>query len=327
VIARHLARVANRVLLPEAPAERLAAVRILVGAFALVYFSARIAHIASYTGFPAGQYQPIGLLTLFGGPPAAPLVLAVAAVTWFGVLGFTLGWRFRQTGPVAAIGLLLCLTYSSSWGQIFHTENALVLYVIVLALSRSADAYSLDARRPAPLGGDEDAPAVSSWRYGWPLRLLCLIVVATYLIAGVAKLRWGGPGWAGGTVLRDTIAADSLRKILLGSSHSPLAELFLDHTWLFRALAVLTVVVELGAPLALLHRRLALVWVVVVIGFHFGVLGLMAILFPFPMSGIAFAPFFRAERPVAWLRSRRGRPRSVPPDGDTWRRPRTPSPS
>jgi hypothetical protein len=288
-------RAIDRWWAPEAPAERLAAVRILVGGFALIYLSARIPHIASYVSFSSRQYQPVGLMTLLATPPPAVLVYLVTALSWLAALAFTLGWRFRVSGPACGVLMLATLTYTNSWGQIFHTENALVFYLLVLGVTRAADATSLDARRR---GGEVPPP---SPRYGWSLRLLCVIVVATYFLAGIAKLRWGGAGWAGGTVLRDTVAADNLRKILLGSSHSPLAELLLGQGWLFRALAVLTLVVELGAPIALLHRRAALVWVLAVIAFHLGVLGLMAILFAFPLSGVAFAPFFRAERVTEWV--------------------------
>src|SRR6185503_12658915 len=277
-----IAAAIERWFAPNSPAERLAAVRILVGSFTLLYLGVRLPHIASYLSFPARQFQPVGILAPLDGPPPGAVILAVSALAWLAALGFTLGWRYRLTGPLAALLLLVTFTYANSWGQIFHTENALVLTVLVLAVTRAADASSLDARgSPAP------APHA---RYGWPLRLLCLVVVATYFLAGIAKLRWGGPGWMGGTVLRDTIAADSLRKILLGSAHSPIAEALLGQGWMFRALAVLTLVVELGAPLALLHRRIAAVWVLAVIGFHLGVLLLMTILFPFPLSGIAFAP-------------------------------------
>jgi hypothetical protein len=296
----------GRWLAPETPAERLAAVRVLVGSFSLVYLGLRIPHIASYLSFPARQFQPVGLLAVLEHPPPGAAVLAVLALAWLATLGFTLGWRYRVSGPLAAAMLLVSFTYANSWGQIFHTENALVLSVLVLAVTRAADSASLDAR------GREPPPPHP--RYGWPLRLLCVVVVATYFLAGIAKLRWGGPGWLGGTVLRDTIAADSLRKILLGSAHSPIAEVLLGQAWMFRALAVLTLVVELGAPLALLHRRVAAVWVLAVIAFHLGVLALMTILFPFPLSGVAFAPFFRAERVTGWAaaRARRFRARRSP---------------
>ena len=290
-------RAARRWLAPEAPAERLAAVRVLVGAFAVVYLGLRIPHLASYVSFSSRNFQPVGVMSALEQPPPALAVYLLIALTWTAALAFALGWRFRVTGPAAGFLLLVTLSYANSWGQIFHTENALVLFVLVLGVTPAADATSLDARRRG------EAPAPHP-RYGWPLRLLTVVVVATYFLAGVAKLRWGGPGWMGGTVLRDTIAADSLRKILLGSSHSPIAEALLGQAWLFRALAVLTLVVELGAPLALLHRRAALVWVLAVIAFHLGVLTLMAILFPFPLSGIAFAPFFRAERVTAWIGGR-----------------------
>ena len=300
------ARAAADWLAPEAPAERLAAVRVLVGAFAVVYLTSRIPHLISYVSFPARQFVPVGVMTALAQPPPAAAVYLLVGLTWLATIAFALGWRFRVSGPAAGLLLLVTLSYANSWGQIFHTENALVLFVLVLGITRAADATSLDARgRPAP------APHA---RYGWPLRLLCLVVVATYLLAGIAKLRWGGPGWMGGTVLRDTIAADSLRKILLGSSHSPIAEALLGQAWLFRGLAVLTLVVELGAPIALLHRRAALVWVLAVLGFHLGVLVLMAIFFPFPLSGIAFAPFFRAERVTAWVAARLRRYRQARQD-------------
>lgn len=291
-----MSRLLDRVW-PAAPAERLGAVRLLVGIFAQIYFSIRLVHIIGLTALPDRQFAPIGVLWWLDSPPPPSVVVAGLAATWLSGIGFLAGWRFRITGPLHALLLLTALTFSNSWGQIFHTENLMVLFVLVLAVTRAADAYSIDARRIP----DPPAPHM---RYGWPLALLCVLAVASYFIAGVAKLRWGGPGWAGGDVLRHTIAADNLRKIVLGSQHSPVAEILLSQAWLFRGLAVLTLVVEVGAPLALLGRRAAQVWIAAVIGFHIGVVALMSILFPFAMSGVAFAPFFRAERFVEWVRAR-----------------------
>lgn len=308
-----LRRLVDRAWAPV-PAERLAAVRILVGLFAQLYLTVRLPHILGFAALPPRHFRPIGILWLLDRPPPPAAVAIVAAAAWLSGLAFLTGWRFRLTGPLHALLLLLALTYCNSWGQIFHTENLLVLYAVVLAAAPSADATSLDARRR---GG---APPPDG-RYGWPLALLRAVMVATYFLAGVAKLRWAGPGWLGGDALRDTIAADSLRKILLGSSDSPLVELVLGQAWLFRALAVLTLVVELGAPLALLGRRAALAWIAAAFGFHLGVLALMWILFAFPLSGVAFAPFFRAERVVDRARRRwdalRSRPGSA---GVRWSR-------
>jgi hypothetical protein len=75
----------------------------------------------------------------------------------------------------------------------------------------------------------------------------------------------------------------------------------LEHPGLFAALAMMTMLVEVGAPLALLHRRVAAVWAAVAWGFHVGVVFLMHIVFPYPLSGAAFAPLFRVERWMGWV--------------------------
>jgi hypothetical protein len=229
------------------------------------------------------------------------------ALTAIAAVPFVLGWRFRIVGPLFAALLLWTLSYRNSWGMIFHTENLLVLHVMVLAVAPAARAWSLDARRAgagAPSPGRE---------YGWPLMLMSAITVLAYLLAGIAKLRYGGDAWLAGDVLRDTIAVDSLRKIVLGSTHSPLAAPLLSQAWLFAVLAWFTLVVEIGAPLALIGRRVALVWIVAILGFHYGILALMAIGFPYPMSGIAFASMLRVERLGDWVgrRWRRWRTRSL----------------
>lgn len=58
----------------------------------------------------------------------------------------------------------------------------------------------------------------------------------------------------------------------------------------------MTMLVELGAPLALLQRRVALVWCVAAWTFHVGVALLMSITFLYPLSGVAYLPLFRLER-------------------------------
>ena len=80
----------------------------------------------------------------------------------------------------------------------------------------------------------------------------------------------------------------------------------LAHRWLFPPLAALSLLIELGAPLAILHRRVALVWALCAWGFHLGVLLLMAILFPYQLSGVAYASLFPLERAVARLRRTAG---------------------
>ena len=188
--------------------------------------------------------------------------------------------------------LLLGLsTYGNSWGQVLHTENLLVLHALVVGFARSADAWSLDARR-----GPARDP---HHRYGWPVRLMAIIVVLTYVVAGWAKYRNGGMEWITGDTLLHQVAHDNLRKAMLGDTYSPLAGLALSLPWTFPLMAAFTMVVEVGAPFALLGDRFRSMWVATAFAFHWGVLAVMAILFPYQLLGIAFVPFFRAER-LGW---------------------------
>jgi hypothetical protein len=92
------------------------------------------------------------------------------------------------------------------------------------------------------------------------------------------------------------VAHDNLRKRLLGDAWSPLSPFVVGHPAVFRFGAWLTVVVELGAPLALLGRRWAYAWIGVAWCFHVGVLAVMAVLFPYPLTGIAYASMLPVER-------------------------------
>jgi hypothetical protein len=78
-------------------------------------------------------------------------------------------------------------------------------------------------------------------------------------------------------------------------------------------MAVAALAVELGAPLALVRPRWGYVWVAAAWGFHVGVLALMAIVFPYQLLGIAFAPLLPLERVPAWIRARRSAPGRIRP--------------
>ena len=280
------------------PATRLAALRILVGAFATVYLAIRFVHLISFVDFPTRSFDPVGVVWLVGAPLPAPPVIALAALSLPLALAYTLGWRFAATGPLFAAVLLWVLSYRNSWGMIFHTDNLMVLHVIVLGLSRAADAWSLDAR--AGRTRDDPADPSTATVHGWPVRLLAVVTVTSYLIAGVAKVRLSGLGWISSDLLRNYVAYDNLRKLELGDWYSPLGARLVAHAWLFPPLAAASLVLELGAPLALAGPRLARVWAAGAWAFHLGVLALMAIFFPYPLFGLAFAPLFAVERLPLW---------------------------
>ena len=289
----------------DAPATRLAALRLLIGGFATVYLAARLVHLVSFVDFPARGFAPIGVVSLLSAPLPPALVVAQALLAVPLALAFTLGWRFAVTGPGFAFLLLWVLSYRNSWGMVFHTENLLVVHTLVLGLSRSADAWSLDARR---------RPTHQPRAYGWPVRLLAVVTLATYVLAGLAKLRLSGLSWVGSDLLRNYIAYDNLRKLELGDAYSPLGAALVRRGWLFPPLAAASLALELLAPLALVGPRLARIWALAAWGFHAGVLAVMAIFFPYPLLGLAFAPLFAPERLPLW-RWLGLRPPGPPPPG------------
>jgi hypothetical protein len=257
---------------------------------------------------PADHFAAVGPVRLLGSPLPPMVVLAIAIAGLALTIAFTLGFAYRIVAPLAALAALWVTAYRNSWGMVFHTENLLVLHLLALALAPAADAWALGPRLP----GDR---YVARAGYGWPLKLLAAITAATYVLAGIAKLRIAGLAWTDGELLRNQVAVDNLRKSLLGEAVAPLATQLLEHPDGFIAFAVLTLVIELGAPILvfgdLLGRfgtRLAKAWVLGAWGFHLGVVLMMNIWFPYPLSTIPYIVVFRPERGLAWLFARVRRP-------------------
>jgi len=284
----------------QAPAERLAALRLLVGVYAVGYLIGRSGALIGVADQASTQFRPVGPIAWLAHPLPVPLVAVAVVVAIMLGFGFCAGWHYRWTAPAFAIAFTWVLSYRNSWGMIFHTENLLALHVIVLALAASADAWSLDAR-----AGRVGILPPAGRRYGWAIQLVSAVTVSTYLLAGIAKLRHAGLGWATNQALAQFIAYDNLRKAELGALHSPLAPLLLPHDWLLTPLAFVALAIELGAPLALLHPSIGRMWAIAAWCFHVGVLLTMFILFHYSILGFAYASFFPVERAVRAARSTR----------------------
>jgi hypothetical protein len=133
---------------------------------------------------------------------------------------------------------------------------------------------------------------------------MCTVTVATYFMAGITKLRHSGLEWITSDTLRNLVAFDNLRKIELGDRYSTVGVALVQHPRLFVPLAAGSMLIELVAPLALGWRRIGIVWSALAWSFHLGVFVVMFILFHYPLSGVAFASFGRAERVAEFVRRR-----------------------
>lgn len=238
-------------------------------------------------------FRPVGTAAVLRRPLSPRAVRALLTAAQVANVAFLAGWRHRVAGPLHAGLLTSLLSYRNSWSMIYHNDNALVLHTLVLGFSPAADALSVDrlGRRPAR----------PRRRYGRPIRLMNAACALTYLLAGVAKLKSPlGLGWASGQALRGHVAADGLRKSVHGGGLAPPNLAPLDRDLLWRTMAVGSLIVELGAPAALLDRRLGRAWALSALGMHWGIYMVMRIRFRYQMSGVMFAPFFAVgRRPIA----------------------------
>ena len=281
-----------------APAERLSMLRIFVGLYALLYLLIRAPNLTSVARFAAAEFEPIGVVHLLRAPLAPAFVYVLWILASVSGVAFTTGLWYRLSGPAFALSFLWVTSYRSAWGMIFHNENLPALHLVLLALAPAAEVLSIDAR------GGTVAPREASGRYGWAIRAISAVTVVSYVIAGCAKLRLAGPAWLDGELLRAHVAYDNLRKIELGSIHSPFGAWLVKYAWPFSGLAALSLALELGAPLALLHDRMGRIWALGVFGFHVGVLALMAIAFPYQLTFVAYLSFVPLERVAGRLRRR-----------------------
>ena len=289
-------------------ARRLVLVRAATFGYAAAWLVVRAPYLWDVSALPDRRFEPVGVLAVLDWRPGRLVALTLIAVTLVSAVLAAAGRAIRVAAPLAALGMLLVATLTSSFGQVFHTEHLLVLHLFVLG----AHAWTADRH-----------PRTDAWHVRWALGMLAAVTAITYVVAGVTKLRMSGTGWVGGEVLRNWVAADNLRKLLLEDPYSPVGGKLAGIGWVWAPIAVATLAVELGAPLAVLGaRRQALrwavtVWVAAAWLFHVGVLGLMAIAFPYQLSGVAYIAMLPVERMEGRVRTVLQRLRPYTPNA--WR--------
>jgi hypothetical protein len=283
-----------------APASRLGLVRLVVGGYTLVYLLRQRAKFRQLAQSDRSLFAPVGPVRVLAEPLPAPVAGKLLDATLVSTVLFILGVEYRFVGPLHSTLLTWTLSYRNSWSMIFHSENTVVWHTLLLAASRAADAVSVDAlvSRITPTGAHR--------RYGWPLQAMQAASAATYLLSGMAKLYGStGWGWVSGGQLRRQVAMDQIRKNIYGSHKgTAVAQALYPHRNLFTAFAVGALVLELGAPLALIHPKVGRLWAVSTFGMHWGIRAIMGIKFRYQQSGASFAPWFNLEHLLAPVRRR-----------------------
>ena len=193
-------------------------------------------------------WRPMALFQRFRIPVLSFRALGVVQVVWRVSLALSaLGLFTRASVALSFFSGAYLLGLPNNFGQIQHEDALVVLATLVLAFSRSGDAFSLDRvlRRKGRLP--------PSGEYRWPVLLICALLALVFLGAGVSKLRGSGFGW----FTTDNLAYLFLQHQYPVSTAPPLAGWgvwLAKHRLLCRAFALSILVLECGYPLALFSR-------------------------------------------------------------------------
>jgi hypothetical protein len=250
-----------------------------LGLCRLVFFGLLLAYYlpVSHVGWgsvPASFRNPIWLFERLHLPILPDHALAVLVVAWKVALAMAcVGMLTRLSTALALLLGVYLIGLPYNFGKTDHMTAIVVWTMLVLALSRCGDAWSVDAWMRRRQAGDVPAQGrVRSGEYRWPVRAVWVVMATIFFTAGMAKVIQGGPGW----VFSDNMAI-SLVQRYFDVSAPPTLDWGLrvaQHPWLAKSMAAGSLLLELSAPLALFSRRLRRVipWMLLAMQIGIGVL-------------------------------------------------------
>jgi hypothetical protein len=250
-------------LFTPGPVARIAVLRVIVYLFVPVDVLLTTTWVRAHAQVPGELYVPLRIGRLLPLPTPGPwvevfqVVLVVAAL--LAALAAARDVLPRITGWLVALLYLEWMVVAMSYGKVDHDRFAFLVALFVLPSVGRASWRSRERTEAA----------------GWALSLIALAVVATYTLAAVAKIRFGGWDWVDGATLTRAV----LRR------NTPLSEPLLDVPWVLHAAQYGIMVLELVvAPLLLVRWRAARVTWLLALGF------LVFHLMTFSMITIIFLP-------------------------------------
>jgi len=232
---------------------------------------------APWGGYASVFWMPIWLFDTFHVPAlSAPALSAIQAI-WKAALFFAaIGLFTRVAMAVAFVLGTYLMGLPHNFGQTQHFDTLVVFACGALAISRAADAVSMDAwiasRRPVSSFG---APR-DDGEYTWPIRFVWVAMAMIFCAAGISKLRHSGLEW----IFSDNLGLLLQRQQYHISDGEPWTNWGLwvaQHPWIARSFAASAVTIETLFPLALFSRRAR--WILVPAGLLF-LVGIRALMGP-----------------------------------------------
>ena len=303
----------------DVDAAHLALVRIVLGALLAVrsyesvgwVLSAATKPVALHTVSPIVEWAP---LMPHPAPPefGTPLFVVYLA----SAVLMTLGVLTRVSTALCAALTMWIFAVASSGGIFNHGSPVPALALVVLIFAPGTSAYSVDRallRHRARTRAEKPPPPWAPPAPGWGKEIIIALLALIYLASGIAKLRHGGIAWLDGSTLSFYLSGFTNGQQLFiaaagaAPEHAASAQTFRDgvglvaHTyasaptalglwmstqrWLCVALCGGTLVVELGAPLALMWGgRARTVGLALGLSLHVGIASTLGIMFSWWMA-------------------------------------------
>lgn len=232
--------------------------------------------------------------------PPSPGLLSYLTTAWcLSMMTSAIGLLTRISTGVSFLTSFYLLAVEQSYGHTHHRFNLVVQVMLVLALCRCGDAFSLDSLYRKRRGHLK----ISQGRhYGWPKRLIQILFVYMFFAAGVTKV-WRSKGQIYGLMTY----VMSWRLIHTGPSQwsmqKDILDVFNQTPFLRHCAGIGTLILELGAPLALRNSWSGHVMLVALCLFQFVVYLVMGIKF-FEYLGV-YAFFINWSRLFESLKSQK----------------------
>ncbi len=248
-------------LLSPAPLARVAVLRVVVYLFVPVDVLLTSTWVRAHAQVPAELYIPLRIGRLLPLPTPGPWVevfqVLLVAAALAAVVAAVRDVLPRVTGWLVAVMYLEWMVVAMSYGKVDHDRFAFLVALFVLPSVGRASLRSRERTEAA----------------GWSITLIALAVVATYTLAAVAKIRFGGWDWVDGATLTRAVLRRS----------TPLSEPLLDLPWVLHAAQYGIMVLELlVAPLLLVRwRDPRITWLLALglLGFHLMTFAMITIIF------------------------------------------------
>jgi hypothetical protein len=275
-------------LAPSVPAARIAVLRVAVYLFAIVHIHWIANDPVAHGDVPASLYQPTLLREWLHMPAPSPVYVRVLQVVLVvSALVASTGRLPRLAGGVCLLAFLDWQTNNFGYGKVDHDSFA--LFVALAVLPTAGPASWRDRGR--------------SERAGWAVRMIQLGVVASYFLAALSKLRFGGLLWANGAVFTWAFSRRG----------TPLAEAISSVPGLLRVGQWTILLAELVSP-AMLWLRGRWIWLAVAFWCSFHLITYLAIGIHFLALAVCLLAFLPLERllPTPAHRSPQARPSPTP---------------